>query len=254
MRLDRSNHASTSRPRLTARLAPDVPDGRRRRRRRPAARASVCPSPVSPRRGAPADSFAPNAFIRIDRDGRRHADHAAGRDGPGHLHLRSRCCSPRSWRSTSTRCRSSRRRRTTSSTRNPLFGVQVTGNSTSIRAFCEPLRAGRRRARTMLVAAAAQHWDVDPDTCRAENGEVIHARERAHARLWRAGRPGGARCRRRRRSRSRTRKDFKLIGTPAKRLDTPDKVNGKAGLRHRRHAAGHEVRAPSPPARCSAAS
>ena len=30
------------------------------------------------------------------------------------------------------------------------------------------------------------------------------------------------------RSRSRTPKDFKLIGTPAKRLDSPDKVNGRA--------------------------
>ena len=44
---------------------------------------------LSPRRAQAAadDDFAPNAFIRIGQDGRRHADHAAGRDGAGHLHL-----------------------------------------------------------------------------------------------------------------------------------------------------------------------
>jgi len=48
-------------------------------------------------------------------------------------------------------------------------------------------------------------------------------------------------------------KDFVLIGKPLKRLDTPDKVNGKARLRHRCHASRDEVSQPWPHARYSAA-
>ena len=37
---------------------------------------------------------------------------------------------------------------------NPLLGFQVTGGSTSIRAFYKPLREAGAAARTMLIAAA----------------------------------------------------------------------------------------------------
>jgi len=43
-------------------------------------------------------------------------------------------------------------------------------------------------------------------------------------------------------SRSRMRAAFQLIGKPAKRIDTPDKVNGKAQYRHRRQDSRHEDR------------
>src|SRR5476651_1255993 len=56
---------------------------------------------------------------------------------------------------------------------NPTFGIQVTGNSNSIRAFWMPLRKAGARARAMLVEAAARRWKVDAHGCRAENGEVI---------------------------------------------------------------------------------
>src|SRR5579859_623831 len=58
---------------------------------------------------------------------------------------------------------------------NPTFGLQVTGNSNSIRAFWMPLRKAGAGARAMLVEAAARRWNVDKDACRAENGQVIHA-------------------------------------------------------------------------------
>src|SRR3974390_3720438 len=45
---------------------------------------------------------------------------------------------------------------------NPTFGVQVTGNSNSIRAFWKPLRAAGAAARLMLVQAAAQPWEGRP--------------------------------------------------------------------------------------------
>src|ERR1700733_14769222 len=41
---------------------------------------------------------------------------------------------------------------------NPAFGIQVTGNSNSIRAFWKPLRQAAANARAMLVQAAAQQW------------------------------------------------------------------------------------------------
>src|SRR6185295_5014901 len=58
---------------------------------------------------------------------------------------------------------------------NPLIGVQMTGGSTSIRAAWEPLRRAGATARVMLIAAAAKRWKVDPDSCQAKLGKVVHA-------------------------------------------------------------------------------
>jgi isoquinoline 1-oxidoreductase beta subunit len=108
---------------------------------------------------------------------------------------------------------------------NPLLGFQVTGASSSVRAFFMPLRKAGATARTMLIAAAAQRWNVDPASCKAENGTVTHGGKKlgygeladAAAKL-----PVPAEVT------LKDPKDFKLIGTPAKRLDTPEKVNGTA--------------------------
>src|SRR5437899_336356 len=58
---------------------------------------------------------------------------------------------------------------------NPLLGVQATGNSNAIRGAWQPLRQAGATARTMLVAAAAKRWNVDPASCRAQRGEVLHS-------------------------------------------------------------------------------
>src|SRR6202790_3462102 len=58
---------------------------------------------------------------------------------------------------------------------NPTFGIQVTGNSNSVRAFWKPLRNAGAAARAMLVQAAAQQWQVEPASCTASGGEVLHA-------------------------------------------------------------------------------
>ena len=110
---------------------------------------------------------------------------------------------------------------------NPLFGFQATGGSTSVRAFYEPLRKAGAAARTMLVAAAAQQWAVDPSSCRAQRGVVTHAatgRTLTYGALANqaAKLPVPAPVT------LKEPKDFTLIGTPAKRLDTPAKVNGTA--------------------------
>jgi isoquinoline 1-oxidoreductase beta subunit len=110
--------------------------------------------------------------------------------------------------------------------RNEIFGFQATGGSTSIRAFYLPLRQAGATARQMLIAAAAATWNVDPDSCRAEKGRVIYVptgqRLDYGALASRAAKmpvPKNVALKKP--------KDFKLVGTPAKRLDTPDKVNGK---------------------------
>src|ERR1700722_6811891 len=57
---------------------------------------------------------------------------------------------------------------------NPIFGIQVTGNSNSIRAFWKPLRIAGAAARTMLMQAAAAQWQGDPAGCSAAGGPVRH--------------------------------------------------------------------------------
>src|SRR5689334_19228331 len=53
---------------------------------------------------------------------------------------------------------------------NPLLGVQATGNSNAIRGAWQPMREAGAVARTMLVAAAAAQWQVDPASCRTQSG------------------------------------------------------------------------------------
>jgi isoquinoline 1-oxidoreductase beta subunit len=109
----------------------------------------------------------------------------------------------------------------------PLFGVQETGGSTSVRGNWEPLRHAGATARSLLVAAAAQSWKVDENSCRAAQGEVIHGptgRRLSYGALV----DKAAALPLPRKVQLKEPKDFKLIGTPAKRLDAPDKVNGTA--------------------------
>ena len=58
---------------------------------------------------------------------------------------------------------------------NKLLGIQTTGLSASIRGFWTPLRQAGAVGRTLLVTAAAKRWGVDPATCRASNGVVFDA-------------------------------------------------------------------------------
>jgi len=110
---------------------------------------------------------------------------------------------------------------------NPLVGFQNTGGSTSVRAFFTPLREAGATARTMLIRAAAEQWRVPPTTCATENGAVIHAptgRRLGYGDLVdrAAALPVPQQVA------LRSRGQFKLIGTPAKRVDSAIKVNGEA--------------------------
>ena len=110
---------------------------------------------------------------------------------------------------------------------NPLLGVQATGNSNAMRGAWKPLREAGATARIMLVAAATKRWGVDAKSCRTEDGEVIHV---PTGRRLKYGEvvadaanmpvPGNVTL--------KSPGDFKLIGTRAKRLDAPEKVDGTA--------------------------
>src|SRR5262249_28845194 len=109
---------------------------------------------------------------------------------------------------------------------NPLLGFQVTGGSTSVMGFWEPLRRAGATARVMLIQAAAAQWNVDPASCRAEKGEVVSpSGERLK---YGALVDAAAKLPVPEKVALKDPKDFTLIGTPAKRLDTPEKVSGKA--------------------------
>jgi isoquinoline 1-oxidoreductase beta subunit len=110
---------------------------------------------------------------------------------------------------------------------NPLFGIQATGNSNSVRAWWKPLRTAGASARAMLVQAAAQQWQVEPASCTTANSAVMHeasGRQLSYGALALAASsevpPKDVPL--------KDPRDFVLIGKPLKRLDTPDKVNGKA--------------------------
>ena len=110
---------------------------------------------------------------------------------------------------------------------NPLLGVQATGNSNAVRGAWLPLRQAGATARTMLVTAAAKRWNVDPASCRAQSGEVRHVSTGRSIKYGELA-ADAARMPVPENVALKRREDFKLIGTPAKRLDTPAKVNGSA--------------------------
>src|SRR6267154_3920758 len=110
---------------------------------------------------------------------------------------------------------------------NPVFGIQVTGNSNSIRAFWKPLRNAGAGARAMLVQAAAQQWQVDPANCSTANGEVTH-KESGRKLSYGALASAASSQTPPKEVALKDPKNFVYIGQPLKRLDTPDKVNGKA--------------------------
>src|SRR5258707_3560910 len=107
------------------------------------------------------------------------------------------------------------------------MGAQRTGGSPAIRGTYVPLRRAGATARVMLVTVAAQRWNVDPSTCRAKRGVVVAAptgRKLGYGELVDAA----AKLPVPEKVALKEPADFKLIGTPHRRLDTTGKVNGSA--------------------------
>jgi isoquinoline 1-oxidoreductase beta subunit len=110
---------------------------------------------------------------------------------------------------------------------NPTFGIQVTGNSNSIRAFWKPLRTAGATARAMLVQAAAEQWQVEPKECTTSKGEITHTAS-GRKLSYGAVALAAAKVAPPKDVPLKDPKDFVYVGQPLKRLDTPDKANGKA--------------------------
>lgn len=107
-----------------------------------------------------------------------------------------------------------------------VYGIQMTGGSTSTASEWERLRKAGATARVMLIAAAAQKWNVSPETLRADNGFVINADHQAAsfgslAELAATMTPPKD-------VHLKDPKNFRLIGKATRRLDTPAKTNGSA--------------------------
>ena len=106
----------------------------------------------------------------------------------------------------------------------PVFGIQMTGGSTSTWSSFDQFRQAGATARAMLVEAAAKQWNVDAKSCTTANGAVTHAsgKKLTYGKLAEkaAAIPAPQQVA------LKDPKDFKLIGKTIKRLDTPEKVNG----------------------------
>jgi len=109
-----------------------------------------------------------------------------------------------------------------------LWGaIQGTGGSTSVRSEWERLSKAGAAARMMLVAAAADVWKVKPEMCRAEKGFVVHGPTKRRLSYGQLAQ-GAGRMKVPEEISLKNREDLKIIGKPMKRLDTPEKINGRA--------------------------
>ncbi len=105
------------------------------------------------------------------------------------------------------------------------WGMQITGGSTTTWSEFDRYRHVGAMAREMLVRAAAQQWKVDPATCRVEKGFVVAGGNRlSFGALAQAAQklppPASVRL--------KDPKDWTILGKPTRRLDSPEKVTGRA--------------------------
>jgi isoquinoline 1-oxidoreductase subunit beta len=112
---------------------------------------------------------------------------------------------------------------------NSIIGIQNTGGCASVRAFWTPLRQAGAVGRNLLISAAAKRWNADPATCRAKDGIVFDASGAKHLSYGELATaaaklpvPPAADVK------LKDPKDFTLIGTRAKRVDSSIKVDGRA--------------------------
>jgi isoquinoline 1-oxidoreductase beta subunit len=107
----------------------------------------------------------------------------------------------------------------------PAFGMQMTGGSSSTWSEFDRYRTAGAMARAMLLRAAATQWKTDPKKLRTENGFVLRGNDKlSYGQLALAAQaqppPKSVKL--------KDRKDWKIIGKPTRRIDSPEKITGKA--------------------------
>lgn len=115
------------------------------------------------------------------------------------------------------------------------FGIQMTGGSSSVWSEYDRLRKVGAAAREMLTSAAALVWNVDKTSCRAQNGKVIDSSGKSLTYGQLADKAASMPVPQDVKLKDPS--EFKIVGKPTRRLDSPDKVSGKAAF-------GLDVRVP----------
>jgi isoquinoline 1-oxidoreductase subunit beta len=109
--------------------------------------------------------------------------------------------------------------------RSTAFPIQMTGGSTTTWSELDRYRQVGAVTRSLLVAAAAAQWGVAPGDCRTEKGFVLHGEKRAsYGSLAQAA----ARLPQPASVQLKPQAEWKVIGQPTRRLDTPEKITGRA--------------------------
>ncbi len=107
------------------------------------------------------------------------------------------------------------------------FGMQMTGGSTSTWSEFDRYRMAGATARALLLQAAAARLGVPVAELKTENGVVVHGDQRLrYGEL--ADAAGQLKAPDPKTLTLKDPKDWKLIGKGAKRLDTPEKITGRA--------------------------
>src|SRR5258708_2111825 len=107
-----------------------------------------------------------------------------------------------------------------------MFGMQMTGGSSSVVNSFDQMRTVGAQARTMLMQAAADQWKVKASEVRAENGFILGpgGKKLSYGQLADAA----AKVPVPEKVALKSPKDFKLIGKPTRRIDSAEKSEGKA--------------------------
>jgi isoquinoline 1-oxidoreductase beta subunit len=107
------------------------------------------------------------------------------------------------------------------------YGSQITGGSSTVRGSYTKLLQLSASAREMLIQTAAKRWGVEPASCYAENGKVIH---RASGKKSGYGElvEEASKLEAPKEVKLKDIKDYKVLRKPLPRQDIPPKVNGKA--------------------------
>ncbi|MCU7845674.1 MAG: molybdopterin-dependent oxidoreductase [Candidatus Thiodiazotropha sp. (ex Monitilora ramsayi)] len=112
-------------------------------------------------------------------------------------------------------------------TLNPAYGYQLTGGSTSISKGWATLRQAGAVARQILLNAAALTWQVPISECRAEQSSILHLPSKKSL-SYAALVPQATQLPIPDTALLKEPNEFTIIGTPTPRLDTPDKISGRA--------------------------